>query len=155
MDEKKLVEYLGAPCMTSVTILDWSTRDQVSKGGYLETSLTELSILPNLRAISYVKGDFSDLLLRYRPIQKVRASEYETSNAPEYADLMKRGGELTHISLECYLDAQAVIDAIVADPLPFRNLQHLGTFYLLANSRMVRITVDPLIGLTVFKESME
>jgi hypothetical protein len=136
MDEVRLLKYIGAPCMTPVTTLGWSTCGRVSTSGYLRTSLTGLDILPNLRTLFCVPGDLNHLLLQCRPIQKIGAfsdkeQRWESGiSTINHEDVINRRDELTHVCVRGYSDAANVIRAISADPLSFRNLQHLGTFHL-------------------------
>jgi hypothetical protein len=140
VDEKRLVEYLGAPSMTPVTTLRWVSRGKISSDGYFKAYLSNSNILPNLRTLHYVgRNGFSDLLLRCRPIQRISSYTPVASDAPMPKDLIKRRIDLTHITIRALEAATALFSAIKTDPLPFRNLQHLGTFSLRSFTCSVRL----------------
>jgi hypothetical protein len=155
MDEKKLVEYLGAPSMIPVTTLGWCTWGQGPTNRYLKESLTNLNILPNLRTLFYVRNDVNDLLLRYRSIQRISASSTAQCNAPTYEELTKRHRSLTHISIQVYGNAITLMTAIATNPFPFQNLQHLGRFHLRADTCLVRVISKSLVNLTEFEGSIQ
>jgi hypothetical protein len=142
MDEKKLVEYLGAPSMTPVTTLGWCTWGLGSTNGYLMAALTNQNILPNLHTLFYHRNVLNVLLLHYRPIQKINASHNPQSSVPTYAELNERHRSLTHISIQIYGNAITLMDAIATNPFPFQNLQHLGRFHLRAPTCLVRAIPD-------------
>jgi hypothetical protein len=128
INEKALVEYLGASCMTPVTTLGWSTCGQISPNGYLKASLTNPSILPNLSVLFCVSDVLNHLLVQCRPIQKIGASGERGQGTINLEDLIKKRGKLTHVCIQRYYDAVSLIRTITADPF------HSGTFSTWAHS---------------------
>jgi hypothetical protein len=148
MDEKKLMEYLGAPCMTPVTTLGWGIYGPITPNQYLKTSLTNPNILPNLRTLFYVRNSLSYTLLRCRPIQKLAVPHHEGDGILE-SELTKSRGVITHICTQGSHNPTTLIRTIAANPIPFWNLQHLGTFRLGTCTLLVRTVLDLLVKLTV------
>ncbi|PVG01442.1 hypothetical protein CPB86DRAFT_104448 [Serendipita vermifera] len=130
IDEERLVEYFGAPCMASLITLGWYSRVRVSTSGQFGTSLSNSSMLPNLRNLYYHTGGLSDLLLRYRPIQRISSLAAPPYSFLKCEDLVKKRDVLTHISVQDEAVTNTLFTIIADDPLPFRNLQHLGAFWL-------------------------
>ncbi|PVG01443.1 hypothetical protein CPB86DRAFT_104428 [Serendipita vermifera] len=138
MDERKLVEYFGAPCMASLATLSWKHGQEISTNGPLKAFLSSSSVPPNLRTLNYVGDDLNDLLLRYRPIRRVISIGFNPSMAPKCEDLVKKRDILTHISVQALTTTKSLFTTITEDPLPFRNIQHLGAFRLNTSTCTVR-----------------
>jgi hypothetical protein len=155
MDEKRVVKYLGASCMSSVATLRWYSRGEVSLSGYLQEGLSSSNILPKLRNIYHDGSKLNHLLLRHRPIQKVSSICLDSSGGPLYEDLMNKRGVLTHIHVQAQLVAKPLLDAIAADPLPFRNLRHLGTFRLTSSTCLVSLFLMIIRQSNPFEGSMQ
>ncbi|PVG01440.1 hypothetical protein CPB86DRAFT_104317 [Serendipita vermifera] len=137
MEEKTLVEYLGAPCMTSLTTLKWSSRAEISANGQFKDSLSNQSMLPNLRNLYYCGDTLDDLLLSYRPIQRISLIDfrrYIALVALKRANFVEKIDILTHISVQFLATAKILFSTATNNPFPFRNLQHLGAFWLLSST---------------------
>ncbi|PVG01444.1 hypothetical protein CPB86DRAFT_781663 [Serendipita vermifera] len=152
MDEARLVEYLGAPCMAHVTTLSWRSEGDVSSNGCFKASLSNPTMLPNLRNLYYGGSALQDLLLLHRPIQQVGSASLVACVAPKYKDLRTKRGELTHLSIQAHPAANPFFNSIAVDPFPFRNLQHLGAFRVkspMAMSRCIELqdNLRPLVAL--------
>ncbi|PVG01439.1 hypothetical protein CPB86DRAFT_781659 [Serendipita vermifera] len=152
MDQKKLEEYFGAPCMATVTTLRWCTRGLYITPGYLKTSFSDPTILPNLQNLQYEGSRLDDILLRSRPIRRISSTNYRGEMAPKYQDLIDKRRGLTHISIRHSDTSRTLIGAIGENPLSFRHLQHLGVFQLprvtcLEQSEELYATLSRLAGL--------
>jgi hypothetical protein len=131
MDEIKVAEFFSAPCMTSVTTLGWYFRGGTSaKEGHLDACLGDKAILPNLRSLYYGGDELNSHLLRHRPIQRLSSTSTAASNPLECDELIKKRSVLTHVSIHDSNVVNGLLGAIFMDPLPFRNLQHIGSLSL-------------------------
>jgi hypothetical protein len=152
------VELLTAPFMESVTTLDSFHRADRSRR--VEEQLGSLSlnrsILPNLRYLHHCGDEIYNLILRHLPITRL-ATPSESSNGSSRLnrqDLWNTRGRLTHMCLTFldYEEFKEFFKAMVDDPLPFRNLQHLGTFVLISETGSVSLNTMSSSSLTRFKE---
>ncbi|PVF91162.1 hypothetical protein CPB86DRAFT_820707 [Serendipita vermifera] len=120
---------MGSPCMQSVTSLDWrSSGNPSSNGNRFESFLKDTNALPNLRELHHNGSKFDNLLLRRRPIRRLRGSvDCDCDALLTRRDLRRGNIVLTHLSLQDFY-TENLFDLIEQDPSPLRNLRHIGTF---------------------------
>jgi hypothetical protein len=140
MDERKVLGNLMADCMTSVVSLGWFTHGYTSNSKeHFKSALVSGMVLPNLRHVHCRMKDPTSLLLHYRPITRLHTSL----------------GHMGQLSLDDFKDEQDNLirtdtgipknstihsfEAAINVPFPFRNLQHIGTFYLLSSNASVSL----------------
>jgi hypothetical protein len=132
--EEKLVGCLAVPCMASLnTLYLFTQRTKSVKGGNLERFLKNKEIIPNLQHLHHFgyHNEFGihDVLLCHYPI--TRLSSEALSDHLTYESLLSTEGRLTRMSI--YFVEEHCADffqALIKNPTPFRNLQHIGTLLL-------------------------
>jgi hypothetical protein len=137
----KPAEILAAPCMESVATLEYF---HIRPGTqYWEENLepfpSDPPILPQLRHLCHVGQPVHHSLLRHLPLTRL-----STKPIAQYSldteDLCDTQGRLTHLSLEFTKDTfQRFLKAMIDNPAPFRNLQHVGTFDLTSKTCSVSL----------------
>jgi hypothetical protein len=127
MEEERVIENLGAECMTSVITLGWfGSRYTSASERYFRSVFSNENILPNVRHLHCkMENDPTRLLLQNRSITRLhswmvnkslldsednRDEEYNPANSQDKIGLSFRGIEV--------------------GPFPLRNLRHIGTFCL-------------------------
>jgi hypothetical protein len=131
MKKEMLTKTLGAPCMASVATLKWyATGVALAKKEFLEPFLANPDILPNLRHLHHRGAELYQLLLSHRPITRL-SGDIILSSTLAFGDLMLIDDSLSHLSLQIGKGHFGqFLATVVRNPLPFRNLQHIGVFYL-------------------------
>ncbi|PVF91093.1 hypothetical protein CPB86DRAFT_792288 [Serendipita vermifera] len=127
--EVEMIKIMGSPCMQSVTSLDWNSKGNHSRNNnHFESFLKDTNALPNLQELHHNGSVFDDLLLRHRPIRRLRGSPWCDSYVLlNRGDLQRRNILLTHLILRGF-EMGNPFGIIEQDPNPLRNLRHIGTF---------------------------
>ncbi|PVG01400.1 hypothetical protein CPB86DRAFT_102244 [Serendipita vermifera] len=126
----EMIKIMGSPCMQSVTSLDWCISNfPSSNDNHLESFLKDTTALPNLQELHHNGTLFDDLLLRHRPIRRLRGTLYCEGDMLLTNENLGRGNlVLTHLNLQDFVKRN-LFDIIEQDLNPLRNLRHIGTFY--------------------------
>jgi hypothetical protein len=125
-DGTKEISILAAPCMRSVTLLDWrcDSWTQIWRPEF-DSFLDNPDTLPNLRWLNYDNSLFSGLLITKRHITRL-STRWPPGRIPlRYSLLSQFPGRLTHLS-DHDQGSDEMRFAIMREPEPFRNLQHFG-----------------------------
>jgi hypothetical protein len=136
---KKALEHLQVSCMESVVNLSYwnpfpvSSLTKEAMGSYC----LDMGTLPNLRHIRHQGRPIHNILLGHRHVTRLSAS-LGSSSMIDYKSLWKKPGRLTHVTIQFNDNTLGeFFEAILADPTPFRNLQHIGSIPLVSLTCLV------------------
>jgi hypothetical protein len=140
MHERSIIEAFSAPHMSSVTTLGWHPRRSVApKEGLLEPLLEKDDTLPRLRCLDHQSSEIDNLLLRYKPINRLSCM-FDPAGELDYETLKDNHGRITHLNVRFVRLSSyglSFFDTMAKDLGFFRNLQHIGSFPLTSRSSVV------------------
>ncbi|PVG01448.1 hypothetical protein CPB86DRAFT_781666 [Serendipita vermifera] len=132
---EKALEYFKAPCMASViNFYYWRISPKFTNHEDPRSLPLDRAILPNMRHFQHGGHTYHEFLLLHHPFTRISAT-LASITMFNHRDLWNMRGKLTHMSIKFYqVGSDNFFDAIVEDPTPFRNLQHIGTISLAAST---------------------
>ena len=113
--------FLLAPCMASITALDWANWMTPTVEKKFLTLIQDDTFLANINTLKYYEDNICDELLAKRAIQRISSDDLNPVTA------LRRNPKkhlITHLSIDSY-DLLELLDGLEINE--FRSLQHVGT----------------------------